>query len=715
MRNKKLAVKNEKLEVRNEKFYLSLLTSNFLFLILFVVALIPRVIGLDRFITTDEAHNIFSASSEVITALLRGDLRGTYWHFYPGVTISWLTSLGLIGQYLLAPLTGHNYPPFSTYLYSNITQLLVAVHLPYAILTAAAVPVIYLLTRRLLPEPVALLGALFVAFDPFYLAHSRVVHGDAPVTVFMLISTLAIYNSQLVSRSVCQPVSPSASQLVSSSAQKSTSHLSFLISNYSLLTLSAICGGLAALTKAPGQFMAPFVILLTVLYIAIDYRKNILISHFSFLTFWGFISLVTFIILWPAMWVAPITTIERMVSETFSKVDEGHLVYFFGQPTLNPGVWFYPYVTLFRLTPVTLLGLGLAFIGLIATIKRTTPHVTILRLLWFFVISLLLFGELSPKKQDRYLLPLFPFIDLLAAIGWYGLLEFMMIYTGVRNSLRAVHKKLWTPTRITFIAYTLLFLIHLYPTISYYPYYLTYFNPLMGGPARAAETVLMGWGEGMEQAAAYLNTKPNAAQLYVASTPSQTLLPYFVGTGENFYTNDIAWRADYVVLYLAQRQRLAPSPEIVRYYEAQSPEKIISIQGVPYIYIYRNTKRILTDIPPTAMPLNIGLENIMRLAGYQLSATSTITLYWHALAPIKTDYTISLRALAADNRRLAQQDSWPLNGLLPTTQWRPGDTIADTHTLELSAPDQISLTHFEIVVYNTATNTPLGPPIIIKK
>jgi len=246
MRNKKLAVKNEKLEVRNEKFYLSLLTSNFLFLILFVVALIPRVIGLDRFITTDEAHNIFSASSEVITALLRGDLRGTYWHFYPGVTISWLTSLGLIGQYLLAPLTGHNYPPFSTYLYSNITQLLVAVHLPYAILTAAAVPVIYLLTRRLLPEPVALLGALFVAFDPFYLAHSRVVHGDAPVTVFMLISTLAIYNSQLVSRSVCQPVSPSASQLVSSSAQKSTSHLSPLTSYFSSPVIAPLilAGGL---------------------------------------------------------------------------------------------------------------------------------------------------------------------------------------------------------------------------------------------------------------------------------------------------------------------------------------------------------------------------------------------------------------------------------------------------------------------------------------
>jgi Na+/phosphate symporter len=121
----------------------------------------------------------------------------------------------------------------------------------------------------------------------------------------------------------------------------------------------------------------------------------------------------------------------------------------------------------------------------------------------------------------------------------------------------------------------LLVFIHALPALTYYPYYLAYFNPLMGGPTRAAETTLMGWGEGMEQVADYLNTKPNANEMYVASTPSQTLLPYFAGTGENFYTNDIAFRADYVVLYLAQMQRLAPSPEIVRYFLAQEPEEII--------------------------------------------------------------------------------------------------------------------------------------------
>ncbi|MDX1522355.1 MAG: hypothetical protein R3264_12070, partial [Anaerolineae bacterium] len=246
-------------------------------------------------------------------------------------------------------------------------------------------------------------------------------------------------------------------------------------------------------------------------------------------------------------------------------------------------------------------------------------------------------------------------------------------------------------------------------------YYLTYFSPLLGGPRRAAETTLMGWGEGMEQVAAYLNTKPDAENLYVASTPSQTLLPYFDGTGENFYTNDVAFRADYVVLYLAQMQRLAPSPEIVNYFAGQEPEKIISIQGVPYARVYPGPKQILADIPPTAVPVNIGLSDQLRLAGYEIqvepSGEPTVTLYWHALASLTEDYTISVRARSAGGDLLAQKDSWPVDGLLPTSLWRQGDYVADTYTLTLAEATPDQLVHFEVVVYQLDTGQTLGPPL----
>ncbi|MBI1879692.1 MAG: hypothetical protein HYR94_15970 [Chloroflexi bacterium] len=724
-------------------------------ILLFGVALAPRLLGLGRFLTSDENTNIFFAGSDVIVAFLRGDFRSTYWHFYPGVTMSWLDALGMAGQYLLAWLSGANLPPFSQYVYGDILSLLVANRLPYAILTAAAVPAIYWLGRQLLPDRVALLGALFLAFDPFYLAHSRVAHGDAPLAVFMSLSALTfLIFAVRFSYSTIQRINANQSFLSS-----------FILHPSSFLAASAILGALAALTKAPGPFMAIFIMGMSVIYAGMELyqvaggRLQVTSSHtadasrstphaprftlhapcltpetshiltrwLGVVITWGLVSLAVFIFLWPAMWVDPVGTVERMLTETAGKVDEGHLVYFFGQPTLDPGPWFYLYVIPFRMTPVVLIGAFLSLVTLIPKIgsPATSEQNFLLRrftplFLWLFTVSLLLFGILSPKKQDRYLLPLFPFLDLLAAVGWLGLFELIYYFIHSKSSSKPLRFSiLYLPSTIYYLLSSIFLLFHAAPVLTYFPYYLTYFNPLMGGPVRAAQTMLMGWGEGMEQVAAYLNTKPNADHLYVASTPSQTLLPYFAGTGENFYTNDIALRADYVVLYLAQMQRLAPSPEIVTYFQAQPPEKIITIQDVPYAKIYPGPKFILADIPADAISINIGLGDVIRLAGYTLQSPTpnlqspTLTLYWHALAPLLTNYTISVRARAADGRLLAQHDSWPVNGLLPTTLWRQGDYVIDTYTLDIPPASRTQLDHFEIVVYNAETTEPLGAPLTL--
>jgi 4-amino-4-deoxy-L-arabinose transferase-like glycosyltransferase len=732
-------------------------------LILFLVALVPRLIGLDRFLTSDENTNIFIAGSDVIAAFLRGDLRGTYWHFYPGVTMSWLDAVGMGGTYLLDAMAKGSLPPFTEYIYGDILSLIVANRLPYAVLSAAAVPALFLLARKLVPLQVALLGALFLAFDPFYLAHSRVAHGDAPVAVFMSFSALTFFI-------FTQEATPRVEQF-------SNGHPSFLRMLAQSLTApylvaSAVLGSLAALTKAPGQFMALFIVGMSLLYAIVQLRRAsfkrsampiastgpaIPVFWLTVVAGWGLVSLFVFVLLWPAMWVDPLGTFGQMWQETFGKVDEGHLVYFLGQPTLDPGLWFYTYVIPFRLTPVILIGLVLSLLlfvpGLnsLPPLKRLSvsgrtldgnsakvdpPLIPTYLLLWLFTITLFIFGHLSPKKQDRYLLPLFPFLNLLAAIGWVGLID--LTYYAISRRFRVVtsasqagQTKAAAPPGpylsgpIASLSLLVLLAFQLAPVLTYYPYYLTYFNPLMGGPRQAVQTTLMGWGEGMEQVAAYLNSKPDAKNLYVASTPSQTLLPYFVGTGENFYTNDIALRADYVVLYLAQMQRLAPSPEIVHYFEAQQPEQTITIKDVTYAKIYAGPKFIRAGIPPEAVPANVGLNHLLRLAGYhrsefqdraRTSAEMTnldLTLYWHALAPIVTNYTVSVRARDAAGTILAQQDQWPVDGLLPTSQWRQGDYVADTHRLEMPMADLSGITTLEVVVYDAENGETLGPPITI--
>jgi len=43
-----------------------------------------------------------------------------------------------------------------------------------------------------------------------------------------------------------------------------------------------------------------------------------------------------------------------------------------------------------------------------------------------------------------------------------------------------------------------------------FPYFFSYYNPLAGGSSRAPQVMMIGWGEGMDQAARYLNQKPDA-------------------------------------------------------------------------------------------------------------------------------------------------------------------------------------------------------------
>jgi hypothetical protein len=153
----------------------------------------------------------------------------------------------------------------------------------------------------------------------------------------------------------------------------------------------------------------------------------------------------------------------------------------------------------------------------------------------------------------------------------------------------------------------------------------------------------------------------------------------------------------------------------VRYFEAKEPEETIFIQGVPYAWIYPGPRLILAELPPGVTPVNVGLEDLLRLAGYRVEDASPpdlrLTLYWHALAPLPINYTVSVRALDAAGKILAQHDSWPAEGLLPTSLWRQGDYVTDTHPLETGAATEVH--SFEIVVYNVVTEETLGPPITL--
>jgi 4-amino-4-deoxy-L-arabinose transferase-like glycosyltransferase len=64
-----------------------------------------------------------------------------------------------------------------------------------------------------------------------------------------------------------------------------------------------------------------------------------------------------------------------------------------------------------------------------------------------------------------------------------------------------------------------------------------------------------------------------------------------------------------------------------------------------------------------------------------------VRLQWHATAPLADDYIVFVHYLR-DAQRVAQHDAQPAGGHYPTTRWKAGDLINDTHPISLGdAPD----------------------------
>ncbi len=114
-------------------------------------------------------------------------------------------------------------------------------------------------------------------------------------------------------------------------------------------------------------------------------------------------------------------------------------------------------------------------------------------------------------------------------------------------------------------------------------------------------------------------------------------------------------------------------------------EKVWSEDGA-LVYRTRTNRVPIPSAPDTA--LNADFGGIIQLTGYTINADvqpPQLTLFWKALAPISTDYTIFIHLRNAENANIQQWDRQPLNGTYPTRLWHTGETIADPVSLILPA------------------------------
>jgi hypothetical protein len=89
--------------------------------------------------------------------------------------------------------------------------------------------------------------------------------------------------------------------------------------------------------------------------------------------------------------------------------------------------------------------------------------------------------------------------------------------------------------------------------------------------------------------------------------------------------------------------------------------------------------------------------------------TLQVTFFWEAMAPIDVDYTVFLHVRDQQGENRAQRDSQPLDGLYPTSQWRPGESVAQPLDVDLPrdlAPGSYSL-HVGLYRLDTMARLPL--------
>jgi hypothetical protein len=520
---------------------------------LFVAALVPRL-STTVVLTSDETNLWRERVAYFVEGLETGNLLETHQAYHPGVVTLWLGSMGLALDDILHEPNYRGWNPVGYF---------AMLRLPLAVFNALAVGVGYLLLRRLFNTPIALLAGLFWAFDPFDIAHSQILHTDAVVTSLAFVTTLCA----LIGLGLAQD-----------EPQVLTSRI---VVRRRWWIAAAVLFGFTLLAK----FNGILVVGALGLYILLRHRQQLRqprwwLRFIGAMLAFGVIAAVVFVVAYPAMWVAPVDTFLSMFTQADELAQEGHLQYYFGQVTNNPGMLFYLVTTAFRITPLVMIGLPLGIAAFFS--HRMRPYRQVLIALGFYLLVFWAVTSLQAKKLDRYVLPIFPGLDLVAALG------FVWLGRVVLNDL--FPKALSRRRLLSAAAYGVLALLLVAQVVAASPYYMAYYNPLLGGTAAANDDILLGWGEGLDQAGAYITQISGGNCRGVVSGYSDVIQAYIPCQAAR--AGDCVYRAVaanprniYVTIYISQIQRQYDQP----LYEAAHgllPRKTVKIGGVDFAYVY---------------------------------------------------------------------------------------------------------------------------------
>ncbi|HTP01960.1 MAG TPA: glycosyltransferase family 39 protein [Anaerolineales bacterium] len=544
-----------------------------LILVLIALSAIPRFAGLGAFTSIDEPFWL-RVSGNFYYALGQHQFQNTLYEYHPAVTTMWLIAAGLLAYFPAYRALGQGYlrpGKFDEFMLAqgkSLLQLLVVSRAIQVIVIIGLLLALYWLLRRLFGIRTAFLTTGLVSISPFFLGHSRLLNHEAMLALFLVISLVALVTYLHVQKS------------------------------WWILAVSAIAAALGQLTKSSGIVLFP-VIGLVILVAALQSRDRglgrSLLDALRTLAVWLVIMAAAYVLFWPGMWVAP----GKMLYEVYgnaltymfqgarlsvtSNVEGGSL----RAASLLNGLRIYWADLLWRLTPLSWIGYLLGIVFSLPRFKqpeqRSIAHLVIYAAI-LGLLPVLMFSAQRGPKPPHYALTTFVAIDLVAGLGWSRLVD-----------LLARRVPQFQSSWLTGGAVGAILALQLVLAIGFYPYYITYYDPLVqvlrpGSPNPILRDT--GYGVGLDRAAFYLAAKPGAQDMTVLSANGLGSFSYYF-PGKTIAMNDLVLSDPLVLAALKDSQYV-----VVDYYNQRRhhlladlqgirPERSIRIDGIDFLHIYR--------------------------------------------------------------------------------------------------------------------------------
>lgn len=470
------------------------------------IVFVPRLIGLGNVLTIDEPLWI-SRGQSFMNAVSVGNFDKTLVAGQPGVTTAWLIGIS-------APW-----------------QSLIAAQASIGLATGVLILGITYFLGILIGKKWGMITGIFLALDPFLIAHSRLAHTDALLALFYVAALASLLCGFMYKK-------PQRRYII----------------------MSALLAAGAILTKIFGLILIPTALLM----FAINawYRRVQMVDTLRLAGLWLSACIITIFLAWPALWLNADTVYSYMFSRS-SLHAEGTR-----EQETTSAPWYYVRETFFRLSvPVTVL---LPFA--IWQWRKKTPidHVVVTAALLSAGILFAVILNTGSDKSDRYILFTHLTLVILAPLG---------LRTIVQYALKNPRMQKWAIYAISLpIVYLAI------DDIRIHPYYLAHYNRLY--PVESYHK--LGWGEGLEQAASWMqHHHPNAKVL----TYYPRVFDYFYNGEVETITHLDDARADYAVLYrsMFERGEHATETAIVKKFigvKNKEPEHIVTVNGLPYAWIF---------------------------------------------------------------------------------------------------------------------------------